>query len=188
MCSTAWGCLSTRLANMAIISNVARLIDIKKMTNKELLAKLESAGANRGRALSLPSEGKVVFPQAEEVLVKWVLYKGSPIVAVEATVAGQKDFWPIYLFRHTALHPVEDAQLEKFRSEHSEYCRVAWQRGTSDLEWIESFLGGTYDLATIDVTETVTRNDVERQFPMRIAALEETAQSSSTRRGRKRAE
>ena len=187
MCFTAWGCLSTRLANMAITSNVARFIDIKKMTNKELLAKLESAGANRGKALSLPSEGKVVFPSVEEALVKWVLYKGSPIVAVEATVDGQKDFWPIYLFRHTALHPVEDAALEAFRAKHADYCRVAWQRGTSDLEWLEPFLGGSYDLSTIDVTETVTRNDIERQFPMRIAALEETTQPSSTRRGRKRA-
>ena len=178
MCSTAWGCLSTRLANMAITSNVARFIDLKKMTNKELLAKLESAGANRGKALSLPQEGKVVFPAVEDALVKWVLYKGSPIVAVEATVAGQKDFWPIYLFRHTALHPVEDKQLEDFRSKHSDYCRVAWQRGTSDLEWLESFLGGTYSLSTIDVTETVTRNEVERQFPMRIAALEATRKKS----------
>lgn len=172
MCSTAWGCLSTRLANMAITSNVARLVALKKMTNKELLAKVESAGANRGKALSLPKEGKVIFPSLEDTLVKWVLYKGSPIVAVEATVAGQKDFWPIYLFRHTALHPVEDAELEKFRTKHADYCRVAWQRGTSDLEWLEQFLGGTYTLTTIDVTETVTRNEVERQFPMRIAALE----------------
>ena len=173
---------------MAITSNVARFIDLKKMTNKELLAKIEAAGANRGKALSLPKEGKVVFSSAEETLVKWVLYKGSPIVAVEATVAGQKDFWPIYLFRHTALHPVEDAQLEGFRAKHADYCRVAWQRGTSDLEWIESFLGGTYNLTTIDVTETVTRNEIERQFPMRIAALEANTQPSSTRRGRKRAE
>ena len=172
---------------MAITSNVARFLDIKKMTNKELLAKIEAAGANRGKALSLPKEGKVVFSSAEETLVKWVLYKGSPIVAVEATVAGQKDFWPIYLFRHTALHPVEDAALEEFRSSHADYCRVAWQRGTSDLEWLESFLGGTYDLSTIDVTETVTRNEIERQFPMRIAALEAAAQSSSTKRERKRA-
>lgn len=172
---------------MAITSNVARFVDLKKMTNKELLAKLESAGANRGKALSLPKEGKVVFSSAEETLVKWVLYKGSPIVAVEATVDGQKDFWPIYLFRHTALHPVEDAALEGFRAKHADYCRVAWQRGTSDLEWLESFLGGTYNLTTIDVTETVTRNEVERQFPMRIAALEATTQSSSARRGRKRA-
>lgn len=157
---------------MAITSNVARFIDLKKMTNKELLAKLESAGANRGKALSLPSEGKVVFPSVEDALVKWILYKGSPIVAVEATVAGQKDFWPIYLFRHTALHPVEDAALEEFRAKHADYCRVAWQRGTSDLEWLEQFLGGTYTLTTIDVTETVTRNEVERQFPMRVAALE----------------
>lgn len=142
------------------------------MTNKELLAKIESAGANRGKALSLPSEGKVVFSSAEETLVKWVLYKGSPIVAVEATVAGQKDFWPIYLFRHTALHPVEDAALEAFRAKHSDYCHVAWQRGVTDLEWLESFLGGTYTLNTIDVTETVTRNEIERQFPMRVAALE----------------
>lgn len=178
MCSTAWGCLSTRLANMAIISNVARLIDLKKMTNKELLSKVESAGANRGKALSLPKEGKVVFPAMEDILVKWVLYKGSPIVAVEATVAGQKDFWPIYLFRHTALHPVEEAQLEGFRAKHADYCRVAWQRGTSDLEWLEPFLGGTYDLTTIDVTETVTRNEVERQFPMRVAALEITRKKS----------
>ena len=173
---------------MAITSNVARFVDLKKMTNKELLAKIEAAGANRGKALSLPKEGKVVFSSAEETLVKWVLYKGSPIVAVEATVAGQKDFWPIYLFRHTALHPVEDAQLEGFRDKHADYCRVAWQRGTSDLEWIESFLGGTYNLTTIDVTETVTRNEIERQFPMRIAALEANTQPSSTRRGRKRAE
>ena len=172
---------------MAIISNVARLVELKKMTNKELLAKVESAGANRGKALSLPKEGKVVFPAIEDVLVKWVLYKGSPIVAVEATVDGQKDFWPIYLFRHTALHPVEDAALEGFRAKHADYCRVAWQRGTSDLEWLESFLGGTYSLTTIDVTETVTRNEVERQFPMRIAALEVTTQPSSTNRGRKRA-
>ena len=172
---------------MAITSNVARFVDIKKMTNKELLAKLESAGANRGKALSLPKEGNVVFPATEDALVKWVLYKGSPIVAVEATVAGQKDFWPIYLFRHTAMHPVEDAALEEFRAKHAEYCRVAWQRGTSDLEWLEPLLGGTYDLSTIDVTETVTRNEVERQFPMRIAALEATTQSSSTKRGRKRA-
>ena len=156
---------------MAITSNVARFVDIKKMTNKELLAKLESAGANRGKALSLPKEGKVVFPAVEDALVKWVLYKGSPIVAVEATVAGQKDFWPIYLFRHTALHAVEESQLEAFRAKHADYCRVAWQRGTSDLEWLESFLGGVYELTTIDVTETVTRNEVERQFPMRIAAL-----------------
>ena len=172
---------------MAITSNVARFIDLKKMTNKELLAKIEAAGANRGKALSLPKEGKVVFSSAEETLVKWVLYKGSPIVAVEATVAGQKDFWPIYLFRHTALHPVEDAQLEDFRSKHAEYCRVAWQRGISDLEWLEPLLGGSYDLTTIDVTETVTRNETERQFPMRVAALEAEAQPSSTRRGRKRA-
>ena len=172
---------------MAITSNVARFINLKKMTNKELLAKVASAGANRGKALSLPSEGKVVFSSAEETLVKWVLYKGSPIVAVEATVAGQKDFWPIYLFRHTALHPVEDAQLEEFRAKHADYCRVAWQRGVSDLEWLEPLLGGSYDLTTIDVTETVTRNEVERQFPMRIAALEANSQSSSTRRGRKRA-
>ena len=172
---------------MAITSNVARFIDIKKMTNKELLAKLESAGANRGKALSLPKEGKVVFPAVEDALVKWVLYKGSPIVAVEATVDGQKDFWPIYLFRHTAVHPVEDKQLEDFRSKHSEYCHIAWQRGTSDLEWLESFLGGTYSLSTIDVTETVTRNEIERQFPMRIAALEADSQPSSTRRGSKRA-
>lgn len=157
---------------MAITSNVARLVNLKKMTNKELLAKVESAGANRGKALSLPKEGKVVFPAMEDALVKWVLYKGSPIVAVEATVAGQKDFWPIYLFRHTALHPVEEAQLEEFRAKHADYCRVAWQRGTSDLEWLESFLGGTYSLSTIDVTEAVIRNEVERQFPMRIAALE----------------
>ena len=173
---------------MAITSNVARFVDIKKMTNKELLAKLESAGANRGKALSLPSEGKVVFPAMGDALVKWVLYKGSPIVAVEATVAGQKDFWPIYLFRHTALHPVEEAQLESFRAKHADYCRVAWQRGTSDLEWLEPLLGNVYDLSTIDVTETVTRNEIDRQFPMRIAALEATTQSSSTRRGRKRAE
>ena len=146
---------------MAITSNVARFVDIKKMTNKELLAKLESAGANRGKALSLPKEGKVVFPSVEDALVKWVLYKGSPIVAVEATVDGQKDFWPIYLFRHTAMHPVEEAQLEGFRAKHAEYCRVAWQRGVSDLEWLESFLGGTYTLNTIDVTETVTRNEIE---------------------------
>lgn len=163
---------------MAITSNVARFVDLKKMTNKELLAKLESAGANRGKALSLPKEGKVVFPATEDALVKWVLYKGSPIVAVEATVAGQKDFWPIYLFRHTALHPVEDAQLEEFRAKHTNYCRIAWQRGTSDLEWLESFLGGSYDLLTIDVTETVTRNEVERQFPMRVAALEITRKKS----------
>lgn len=156
---------------MAITSNVARFVELKKMTNKELLAKLESAGANRGKALSLPKEGKVVFPAVEDALVKWVLYKGSPIVAVEATVAGQKDFWPIYLFRHTAAHPVEDAALEGFRAKHADYCRIAWQRGTSDLEWLESFLGGVYELTTIDVTETVTRNDVERQFPMRVAAL-----------------
>lgn len=187
MCFTAWGCLSTRLANMAITSNVVRFVDIKKMTNKELLAKIEAAGANRGKALSLPKEGKVVFSSIEDALVKWVLYKGSPVVAVEATVNGQKDFWPIYLFRHTALHPVEEAQLEGFRAKHSDYCRVAWQRGTSDLEWLESFLGGTYNLTTIDVTETVTRNEVERQFPMRIAALEVAAQASSTKRGRKRA-
>ena len=173
---------------MAITSNVARFVDVKKMTNKELLAKLESAGANRGKALSLPNEGKVVFPAVEDALIKWVLYKGSPIVAVEATIAGQKDFWPIYLFRHTALHPVEDAALEGFRAKHADYCRVAWQRGTSDLEWLETFLGGTYNLTTIDVTETVTRNEVERQFPMRVAALEEAAQTSSTKRGRKRAE
>ena len=173
---------------MAITSNVARFVDIKKMTNKELLAKLESAGANRGKALSLPSEGKVVFPAIGDALVPWVLYKGSPIVAVEATVAGQKDFWPIYLFRHTALHPVEEAQLESFRAKHADYCRVAWQRGTSDLEWLEPLLGNVYDLSTIDVTETVTRNEIDRQFPMRIAALEATTQSSSTRRGRKRAE
>lgn len=173
---------------MAIISNVAKCVDIKKMTNKELLSKLESAGSNRGKALSLPKEGKVVFPAMEDALIKWVLYKGSPIVAVEATVDGQKDFWPIYLFRHTAFHPVEEAQLEDFRSKHSDYCHVAWQRGTSDLEWLEQFLGGTYDLTTIDVTETVTRNEIERQFPMRIAALEATTQQSSTRRGRKRAE
>ena len=184
----AWGCLSTRLANMAITSNVARFVDLKKMTNKELLAKIESAGANRGKALSLPKDGKVVFPSIEDALIKWVLYKGSPIVAVEATVDNQKDFWPIYLFRHTALHPVEDAALEDFRAKHADYCRVAWQRGTSDLEWLESFLGGSYDLSTIDVTETVTRNEIERQFPMRVAALETTAQSSSTKRGRKRAE
>ena len=156
---------------MAITSNVARFVELKKMTNKELLAKLESAGANRGKALSLPKEGKVVFPAVEDALVKWVLYKGSPIVAVEATVAGQKDFWPIYLFRHTAVHPVEETQLEGFRAKHADYCRIAWQRGTSDLEWLESFLGGSYDLSTIDVTETVTRNEVERQFPMRVAAL-----------------
>ena len=148
------------------------------MTNKELLAKIESAGANRGKALSLPNEGKVVFPSIEDALIKWVLYEESPIVAVEATVAGQKDFWPIYLFRHTALHPVEDVALEKFRSEHSEYCHIAWQRGTTDLEWLESFLGGTYALSTIDVTETVTRNEIERQFPMRIAALEVARQKS----------
>ena len=172
---------------MAITSNVARFVDLKKMTNKELLAKIESAGANRGKALSLPKEGKVVFSSAEETLVKWVLYKGSPIVAVEATVAGQKDFWPIYLFRHTALHPVEDAALEAFRAKHSDYCRVAWQRGTSDLEWLEPLLGGTYNLTTIDVTETVTRNEIERQFPMRIAALEAAARPSSINRGRKRA-
>ena len=172
---------------MAITSNVARFLDIKKMTNKELLAKLESAGSNRGKALSLPKEGKVVFPSIEDALVKWVLYKGSPIVAVEATIAGQKDFWPIYLFRHTALHPVEDVELEKFRASHADYCRVAWKRGTSDLEWLELFLGGTYDLTTIDITETVTRNEIERQFPMRIASLEATTQSSSTRRGIKRA-
>ena len=163
---------------MAITSNVARFVDIKKMTNKELLAKIESAGANRGKALSLPKEGKVVFPAVEDSLVKWVLYKGSPIVAVEATVDGQKDFWPIYLFRHTALHPVEEAQLESFRAKHADYCRVAWQRGTSDLEWLEPFLGGTYSLTTIDVTETVTRNEIERQFPMRIAALEATRKKS----------
>lgn len=178
MCSTAWGCLSTRLANMAITSNVARFVDLKKMTNKELLAKIESAGANRGKALSLPKEGKVVFPSIEDALVKWVLYKGSPIVAVEATVAGQKDFWPIYLFRHTAAHPVEDAALEEFRAKHADYCRVAWQRGTSDLEWLEPLLGGTYNLEVIDVTETVTRNEVERQFPMRVAALEITRKKS----------
>ena len=163
---------------MAITSNVARFVDIKKMTNKELLAKLESAGANRGKALSLPKEGRVVFPSVEDALIKWVLYKGSPIVAVEATVAGQKDFWPIYLFRHTALHPVEDAALEEFRASHADYCRIAWQRGTSDLEWLESFLGGTYTLSTIDVTETVTRNEVERQFPMRVAALEAARKKS----------
>ena len=163
---------------MAITSNVARFIDIKKMANKELLAKIESAGANRGKALSLPQEGKVVFPAMEDAIIKWVLYKGSPIVAVEATVDGQKDFWPIYLFRHTALHPVEDAMLEKFRAEHSDYCRVAWQRGISDLEWLEPFLGGTYSLTTIDVTETVTRNEIERQFPMRIAALEAARKKS----------
>ena len=173
---------------MAITSNVARFVNIKKMTNKELLAKLESAGANRGKALSLPQEGKVVFPAVEDALVKWVLYKGSPIVAVEATVDGQKDLWPIYLFRHVAFHPVEEAQLESFRAKHADYCRVAWQRGTSDLEWLESFLGGTYNLTTVDVTETVTRNEIERQFPMRIAALEAAAQPSSTNRGRKRAE
>ena len=172
---------------MAITSNVARVVNLKKMTNKELLAKIESAGANRGKALSLPKEGKVVFPAVEDALVKWVLYKGSPIVAVEATVAGQKDFWPIYLFRHTALRPVEDAELEKFRTKHADYCRVAWQRGTSDLEWLESFLGGTYTLSTIDVTETVIRNEIERQFPMRVAALDATTQSSSTNRERKRA-
>lgn len=163
---------------MAITSNVARFVDLKKMTNKELLAKIESAGANRGKALSLPKEGKVVFPAMEDALVKWVLYKGSPIVAVEATVAGQKDFWPIYLFRHTALHPVEDAALESFRTKHADYCRVAWQRGISDLEWLEPFLGGTYNLETIDVTETVTRNEIERQFPMRVAALEITRKKS----------
>lgn len=163
---------------MAITSNVARFVELKKMTNKELLAKIESAGANRGKALSLPKEGKVIFPSVEDALVKWVLYKGSPIVAVEATVAGQKDFWPIYLFRHTALHPVEDAALEGFRAKHAEYCRVAWQRGVSDLEWLEPFLGGTYDLTTIDITETVTRNEIERQFPMRVAALEITRKKS----------
>lgn len=157
---------------MAITSNVARFVDLKKMTNKELLAKLESAGSNRGKALSLPKEGKVVFPSIDDALIKWVLYKGSPIVAVEATVAGQKDFWPIYLFRHTAAHPVEDVALENFRAKHADYCRVAWQRGTSDLEWLEQFLGGAYDLTTIDVTEAVTRNEIERQFPMRVAALE----------------
>ena len=157
---------------MAITSNVARFVDLKKMTNKELLAKLESAGANRGKALSLPKEGKVVFPSIDDALIKWVLYKGSPIVAVEATVAGQKDFRPIYLFRHTAAHPVEGVALESFRAKHADYCRVAWQRGTSDLEWLEQFLGGTYDLTTIDVTEAVTRNEIERQFPMRVAALE----------------
>lgn len=157
---------------MAITSNVARFVDLKKMTNKELLDKIESAGANRGKALSLPKEGKVVFPSVEDALIKWVLYKGSPIVAIEAIVSGQKDFWPIYLFRHTALHPVEEAQLEEFRAKHADYCHVAWQRGTSDLEWLESFLGGTYTLDIIDVTETVTRNEVERQFPMRVAALE----------------
>ena len=163
---------------MAITSNVARCVDIKKMTNKELFAKLESAGANRGKALSLPKEGKVVFPAVEDALIKWVLYKGSPIVAVEATVDGQKNFWPVYLFRHTALHPVEDAELEKFRAKHSDYCCVAWQRGISDLEWLEQFLGGTYSLTTIDVTETVTRNEIERQFPMRIAALEAARKKS----------
>ena len=173
---------------MAITSNVARFVDIKKMTNKELLAKIESAGANRGKALSLPKEGKVIFPEVEDALVKWVLYKGSPIVAVEATVDGQKDFWPIYLFRHTALHPVEDSELEKFRASHADYCRVAWQRGTSDLEWLEPLLGGTYTLDTIDITETVTRNEIEKQFPMRIAALEADIKPSSTKRGRKRAE
>ena len=178
MCSTAWGCLSTRLANMAITSNVARFVDLKKMTNKELLSKLESAGANRGKALSLPKDGNVVFPSVEDALVKWVLYKGSPIVAVEATVDGQKDFWPIYLFRHTAQHPVEDVTLEGFRAKHAEYCRVAWQRGISDLEWLEPLLGGIYNLSTIDITETVTRNEIERQFPMRIAALESARKKS----------
>lgn len=173
---------------MAITSNIARFVELKKMTNKELLVKLESAGANRGKALSLPKEGKVVFPALEEALVKWILYKGTPIVAIEATVGDQKDFWPIYLFRHTALHPVEDAALEEFRAKHADYCRVAWQRGISDLEWLEPFLGGTYDLEVIDVTETVTRNEIERQFPMRVAALEAAAQPSSTKRGRKRAE
>ena len=163
---------------MAITSNVARFVDLKKMTNKELLAKLESAGSNRGKALSLPKEGKVVFPSIDDALIKWVLYKGSPIVAVEATVAGQKDFWPIYLFRHTAAHPVEDVALENFRAKHADYCRVAWQRGTSDLEWLEPFLGGTYSLTTIDVTESVTRNEIERQFPMRVAALETTRNKS----------
>ena len=163
---------------MAIISNVARFVELNKMTNKELLSKLESAGANRGKALSLPPEGKVVFPSVEDALVKWVLYKGSPIVAVEATVSGQKDFWPIYLFRHVAQHPVEDVELEKFRAKHADYCRVAWQRGTSDLEWLEPLLGGSYDLSTIDVTETVTRNEIERQFPMRVAALEAARKKS----------
>ena len=163
---------------MAITSNVARFVAIKKMTNKELLAKLESAGTNRGKALSLPKEGKVVFPTVEDALVKWVLYKGSPIVAVEATVAGQKDFWPIYLFRHVAFHPVEEAQLESFRAKHADYCSISWKRGISDLEWLESFLGGVYELTTIDVTETVTRNEVERQFPMRVAALEATRKKS----------
>ena len=114
----------------------------------------------------------------EDALVKWVLYKGSPIVAVEATVDGQKDFWPIYLFRHVAQHPVEDVELEKFRAKHADYCRVAWQRGTSDLEWLEPLLGGIYNLSTIDITETVTRNEIERQFPMRIAALESARKKS----------
>ena len=82
------------------------------------------------------------------------------------------------MFRHTALHPVEEAQLESFRAKHADYCRVAWQRGTSDLEWLEPFLGGTYSLTTIDVTETVTRNEIERQFPMRIAALDAARKKS----------
>lgn len=151
------------------------------MANKDLLNKILNAGANRGLAYSLPAEGSIEFPSSDKAELSWSLYKGSPMLSVSCKVNGKQEDLPIYLLRHTASHPVETEALETFRKSHEAYTDLAWRRGVGDLEWVAAFLGKTWELHTIDITETVTRNGIEKQFPMRIAALEKPKAKKSSR-------
>ena len=152
------------------------------MANKDLLSKILNAGANRGPAFKLPESGSIEFDSAEKTELSWSLYKGSPILAVTCKVNGKQEDLPVYLLRHTASHAVEAETLEAFRKSHEAYTDLAWRRGVSDLEWVAALLGKTWELYTVDITETVTRNGIERQFPIRIAALEEPSAPKTSRK------
>jgi len=165
-----------------IASNRIAFNNVNSMTNKDLLNKILNAGANRGLAYSLPTEGSIEFPSSDKAELSWSLYKGSPMLAVSCKVNGKQQDLPIYLLRHTASHPVEAEALEAFRKSHEAYTDLAWRRGIGDLEWVATFLGKTWELHTTDITETVTRNGIERQFSMRIAALEEPGAPKTSRR------
>lgn len=172
MCSTAWGCLSTRLANM-ITSNRIAFKSLTSMSNKELLGKILNAGANRGQAFKLPESGEIEFDSMETAEISWSLYKGQPMLAISCKIGGKREDLPIYLLRHTAHNPAEPEVLEKFRKANEEYTSLAWRRGVSDPEWVAPFLGKTWSLSTVDVTEIVTRNGIDTSFTMRVAALKE---------------
>lgn len=174
----ARGCLSTHLDDMAITANRVKFNNVNTIGNKELLSKIMNAGSNRGQALKLPESGEITFSSADATEISWTLYKGQPMLAVSCQINGKQEDLPIYLLRHTALHPSEIDALEKFRANNDEYTSSAWRRGVSDLEWIEPFLGKTWTLSTIDVTENVTRNEITRSFTMRVAALKEKKASS----------